>query len=106
MALVADEGLGLFCGLSAMPKRSLLSEYSSRLTPQKVAHLLAGWHAQLAGETILKGESRVSLERAQRACFPNPICLLAGKEAARLRSGPDRASRPLPYRRPRPWACG
>jgi hypothetical protein len=57
MALVADEGLGLFCGLNAMPKRSFLSEYSSRITPQKVAHLLAGWHAQLAGEAILKGES-------------------------------------------------
>src|SRR5262249_41182914 len=28
MALVADEGLGLFCGLNAMPKRSFLSEYS------------------------------------------------------------------------------
>ena len=57
MALVADEGLGLFCGLNAMPKRSFLSEYSSRITPQKVSHLLAGWHAQLAGEAILKGES-------------------------------------------------
>jgi hypothetical protein len=57
MALVADEGLGLFCGLNAMPKKSFLSEYSSRITPQKVSHLLAGWHAQLAGETILKGES-------------------------------------------------
>src|ERR1700745_261436 len=57
MALVADEGLGLFCALNAMPKRSYLSEYSSRITPQKVASLLAGWHAQLAGETILEGES-------------------------------------------------
>jgi len=57
MALVADEGLGLFCGLNAMPKRSYLSEYSSRITPQKVSRLLAGWHAQLAGETILEGES-------------------------------------------------
>jgi hypothetical protein len=32
MALVADEGLGLFCGLNAVPKRSFLSEYSSRIT--------------------------------------------------------------------------
>jgi hypothetical protein len=37
MALVADEGLGLFCGLNAMPKRSFLSEYSSRITPQSFA---------------------------------------------------------------------
>jgi len=29
MALVADEGLALFCGLNAMPKKSFLSEYSS-----------------------------------------------------------------------------
>jgi len=57
MALVADEGLGLFCGLNAMPKRSFLSEYSSRVTPQKVSRLLSGWHAELTGETILKGQS-------------------------------------------------
>jgi transposase len=57
MALVADEGLGLFCGLNAMPKRSFLSEYSSRVSPQKVSELLAGWHAQLSGEAIVKGES-------------------------------------------------
>jgi hypothetical protein len=57
MALVADEGLGLFCGLNAMPKRSFLSEYSSRITPQKVSKLLASWHGELTGETILAGSS-------------------------------------------------
>src|SRR5215470_725004 len=57
MALVADEGLGLFCGLNAMPKRSFLSEYSSRVTPAKVSKLLGSWHAALAGETILAGSS-------------------------------------------------
>src|SRR5262250_3022758 len=57
MALVADQGLALFCGLNAMPKKSFLGEYSSRITPQKVTYLLASWHAQLAGETILSGES-------------------------------------------------
>jgi hypothetical protein len=57
MALVADEGLAVFCGLNAMPKKSFLAEYSCRITPQKVAALLAGWHAQLSGETILPGES-------------------------------------------------
>jgi hypothetical protein len=40
-----------------MPKRSFLSEYSSRITPQKVSKLLAAWHDALAGEAILKGES-------------------------------------------------
>ena len=57
MALVADEGLALFCGLNAMPKKSFLSEYSSRITPQKVARLLALWHDHLAGEAILGGQS-------------------------------------------------
>jgi hypothetical protein len=56
MALVADEGLALFCGLNAMPKKSFLSEYSSRITPQKVARLLALWHAQVTGD-VFTGES-------------------------------------------------
>jgi hypothetical protein len=38
---VADEGLALFCGRNAMPKKSLLSEYSSWITPPKVSRLLA-----------------------------------------------------------------
>jgi transposase len=57
MALVADEGLALFCGLNAMPKKSFLSEYSSRITPQKVSRLLSLWHARLAGETLFAGSS-------------------------------------------------
>ena len=57
MALVADEGLGLFCGLNAMPKKSFLCEYASRITPQKVSRLLAAWHAQLSGETLFAGQS-------------------------------------------------
>ena len=57
MALIADDGLGLFCGLNVIPKKSFLSEYSSRITPQKVASLLGAWHGALAGETILPGES-------------------------------------------------
>jgi len=32
MALVADEGLALFAGLNAIPKKSYLSEYSSRIS--------------------------------------------------------------------------
>jgi transposase len=57
MALVADEGLGLFCGLNAMPKKSFLSEYSSRITPEKVSILLGAWHHQLAGGKLLPGQS-------------------------------------------------
>ena len=57
MALVADEGLALFCGLNAMPKKSFLSEYSSRITPPKVSRLLGQWHSHLTGESLLAGES-------------------------------------------------
>ncbi len=42
-------------GLNAMPKKSFLSEYSSRITPQKVTRLLALWHDQLAGESLVTG---------------------------------------------------
>jgi len=35
MSLVADEGLALFSGLNAFPKKSFLSEYSSRIEPSK-----------------------------------------------------------------------
>jgi hypothetical protein len=57
MALVADEGLALFCGLNAMPKKSFLSEYSSRITPHKVVRLLALWHDQLTGKALVTGQS-------------------------------------------------
>jgi len=57
MALVADPGLALFCGLNAMPKKSFLSEYSSRITHLKVLRLLGAWHQQLAGETLFPGQS-------------------------------------------------
>jgi len=57
MALVADEGLALFCGLNAVPKKSFLSEYSSRITPHNVSRLLALWHTKLAGEALVTGQS-------------------------------------------------
>ena len=57
MALVADPGLALFVGLNVMPKKSFLSEYSSRITPQKVAALLAAWHTQSVGEAFLQASS-------------------------------------------------
>jgi transposase len=57
MALVADPGLALFCGLNAVPKKSFLSEYSSRITPQKVAHLLGGWHDRIDGDALFPGQS-------------------------------------------------
>jgi len=57
MALVADEGLGLFAGLNVFPKKSFLSEYSSRIDHTKTLRLLAGWHAQTMGQSLFPGES-------------------------------------------------
>jgi hypothetical protein len=73
MALVADEGLALFCGLNAMPKKSFLSEYSSRITPQKVSRLLALWHDQV---TVSRRQPSILTFLAQDAdsqvfCYSN-----------------------------------
>lgn len=57
MALVADPGLALFCGLNAMPKKSYLSEYSSRLDHARTTNLLAGWHRAVAHDTLFPGAS-------------------------------------------------
>jgi hypothetical protein len=57
MALVADQGLALFAGLNAIPKKSYFSEYSSRLDAVKTTRLLAHWHQQLEGRGISPGES-------------------------------------------------
>ena len=58
MALVADHGLGLFCGLNRIPKKSYLSEYSSRIASAKTSELLAAWHSALNGpETLFPARS-------------------------------------------------
>jgi len=57
MALVADAGLGVFCGLNVIPKKSYLSEYSSRLDHTKTTQLLAAWHRQVAAERLFAGDS-------------------------------------------------
>ena len=57
MALVADEGLALFAGLNAIPKKSYFSEYSSRLDHTKTTQLLAHWHEQVGGRRLFPGES-------------------------------------------------
>jgi transposase len=57
MALVADKGLALFAGLNAFPKKSFLSEYSSRIEHSKTMRLLSAWHALLKGESLLPGQS-------------------------------------------------
>ena len=57
MALVADEGLALFSGLNVTPKKSYLSEYSSRIDSTKTTRLLSAWHQQTAGDALFPGES-------------------------------------------------
>jgi hypothetical protein len=57
MALVTDEGLALFCGLNAIPKKSYFCEYSSRVDPTRTPHLLAAWHRQVAGDGLFAGDS-------------------------------------------------
>ena len=57
MAWVADEGLAFFAGLNAVPKKSYLAEYSSRLGPAKTTGLLAAWHEQVGGDELFPGQS-------------------------------------------------
>jgi len=57
MALVADQGLALFSGLNAIPKKSYFSEYSSRLDHGKTTRLLALWHEKLSPDNLFEGES-------------------------------------------------
>ncbi len=57
MALAADPGLALFCGLNATPKKSFLREYSCRITPRHTQRLLAAWHAALSQNSLFDGDS-------------------------------------------------
>lgn len=57
MALVADEGLALFTGLNATPKKSYLAEYSSRIDHALTTQLLAAWQEQVAGDALCPGRS-------------------------------------------------
>ena len=54
---MADEGLALYAGLNAFPKKSYLSEYSSRLNHGNTTRLLGAWHDQIHGLDLLPGES-------------------------------------------------
>jgi transposase len=57
MALVADPGLALFCGLNVIPKKSYLCEYSSRLDHARTTSLLAAWHRAVAQDQLFAGTS-------------------------------------------------
>lgn len=57
MSLVADQGLAFFAGLNAFPKKSFLSEYSSRIEHTKTMRLLSAWHALVEGDNLFAGQS-------------------------------------------------
>lgn len=57
MSMVSDEGFALFSGLNVTPKKSCLSEYSCRVTPQHTQRLLAAWHDRLRGTELVQGSS-------------------------------------------------
>jgi transposase len=57
MALVTDEGLALFSGLNVTPKKSYLSEYSSRIDPRRLPQLLAAWHAAVTRDHLFDSDS-------------------------------------------------
>ncbi|MCU1490110.1 MAG: hypothetical protein JWM85_1515 [Acidimicrobiaceae bacterium] len=57
MSLVADQGLALFAGLNVIPKKSFLSEYSSRITHRETLKILAEWQHHLVPGEVLKSDS-------------------------------------------------
>ncbi len=56
-ALTADEGLALFAGLNAIPKRSYLSEYSSTVGRTHTTPLLEEWARRISRDGLLPGNS-------------------------------------------------
>ncbi len=57
MPHVADEGLGLLAGLNVIPKRSFLSEYSSRVGHSQILDLLAAFHERFEGKQLFDAGS-------------------------------------------------
>ena len=57
MPHVADQGLSLLAGLNVIPKRSFLSEYSSRVGHHQIVKLQAAYHKQIDGQALFPGES-------------------------------------------------
>ena len=57
MDLVFDEGIALFAGLNAVPKRSYLSAYSSRIDRDTDLQLMAAWFKQVQHAGLQRGSS-------------------------------------------------
>lgn len=57
MSSVLDEGLALFAGLNAIPKRAFLTEYSCRIDPRCYPKLMHLWFDAVGTLGIERGES-------------------------------------------------
>ena len=57
MPFVADEGLAFFAGLNTIPKKSYLSEYSSRITHDQTSRVLLDFHKCVQAEALFPGQS-------------------------------------------------
>jgi len=57
MAKVFDEGLALFAGLNAIPKRSFLTEYSCRIRPSCYTKLMSAWFDAMSALGLERGVS-------------------------------------------------
>jgi len=57
MSSVFDEGLALFAGLNAIPKRSLLTEYSCRIQPTRYPKFMRAWFDAMASLGLKNGVS-------------------------------------------------
>jgi hypothetical protein len=57
MSSVFDEGLALFAGLNAIPKRSLLTEYSCRIDPSHYPKLMQRWFDAMTHLGLERGVS-------------------------------------------------
>ena len=57
MGSVFDEGLALFAGLNAIPKRSFLTEYSCRIDPRLYPKFMARWFDAMDDLELDRGDS-------------------------------------------------
>ena len=57
MPFVADEGLAFFAGLNTIPKKSYLSEYSSRISHDQTNQVLLDFHRCVQPEALFEGQS-------------------------------------------------
>ena len=57
MAEVFDPGLALFAGLNTMPKRSTLTEYTTRVDPRRIPALMHDWNRAIRSHGLVAGAS-------------------------------------------------